>query len=79
MYYLVTIGYESDQLDRNGDPRIQKIKYVVEAETVEETTIIVGKYREGDTRSSQTMAITQLPIECVISPNTHPEYYKKKS
>jgi hypothetical protein len=79
MYYLVTIGYESEQLDRNGDPRIQKVKYVVEAETVEETTIIVAKYREGDTRSSQTMAIAQLPIECVISPKTHSEYYKSKT
>jgi hypothetical protein len=78
MHYLVTIGYETEQLDRNGDPRLQKSKYVVEAESVEETTILAGKYREGDTRSSEILAITQLPIECVISPKTYPEYYKAK-
>jgi hypothetical protein len=78
MHYLVTIGYETEQLDKNGDPRLQRSKYVVEAESVEETTILAGKYREGDTRSSEILAITQLPIECVISPKTYPEYYKAK-
>ena len=35
MHYLVTVGYETEQLDRNGNPRLQKVKYIVEAETVE--------------------------------------------
>ena len=78
MYYLVTIGYETEQLDRNGDARLQKVKYVVEAESVEESTIIVAKYREGDSRSSEILSIIQLPVECVISPKTTPEFYKSK-
>ena len=36
MHYLVTIGYETEQMDRNGNPRLQKLKYIIEAETVEE-------------------------------------------
>lgn len=44
MYYLVTVGYESETLDRNGDPRIQKVNYVVQAESTEEVTIIIAKY-----------------------------------
>lgn len=78
MYYLVTIGYETEQLDRNGDPRLQKIKYVFEAESVEETTILAGKYRAGDARSSDILSIVQLPIDGIISPLTYPEFYKSK-
>lgn len=79
MYYLVTIGYETEQLDRNGDPRLQKIKYIFECESVEEATIIAAKYREGDSRSSQVLAIVHMPIECVITPliKAFEEYYKK--
>jgi len=77
MYYLLTIGYETEQLDRNGNARLQKLKYIVEAESVEEVTIIAAKYRAGDSRDSQVLGITQMPLECIISPKTTPEYYKK--
>lgn len=76
MYYLVTIGYESDVLDRNGNPRIQKEKYVFEAESVEEVVVLAGKYREGDMRSSESVAIAKMPIECVVDKKNKPEFYK---
>ena len=78
MYYLVTIGYETEQVDRDGNARLQKSKYIFEAESVEETTILAAKYREGDARASQILGITHMPIECVVSPKTTPEYYKSK-
>lgn len=78
MYYLVTVGYESETLDREGNPRIQKVNYVVEAESTEEVTIIVAKYRgEFSTQGSKTMAIKELNIETIISPEITPQYYKK--
>jgi hypothetical protein len=76
MYYLVTIGYETEQTDRNGNPRLQKVKYVLEAESVEEASIIASKYRAGDVRSSESISITKMPIECVIDTKNTPEYYK---
>jgi hypothetical protein len=76
MHYLVTIGYESDQMDRNGNPRLQKLKYVIEAESVEEATIIASKYRAEDIRGSESIAIVKLPIECVIDSKNTPQYYK---
>jgi hypothetical protein len=78
MYYLVTIGYETEQLDRMGNPRQQKVKYIFEAESVEETTILAAKYSQGDTRSSELLSVTHMPIEAVISPKTFPEFYKSK-
>lgn len=77
MYYLVTVGYESETLDRQGNPRIQKVNYVVEAASTEEVTIVIAKYRGESTQSSKTMAIKELNIECVIDPVITPQYYKK--
>ena len=74
MHYLVTIGYETEQMDRAGNPRLQKLKYVVEA--VEEATIVASKYRAGDVRSSESIAIAKMQIECIIDKNNTPEYYK---
>lgn len=76
MYYLVTIGYETEQTDRNGNPRLQKVKYVIEADSVEEVTVIASKYRAGDVRSSESLSIAKMPIECVIDAKNTPEYYK---
>jgi hypothetical protein len=76
MHYLVTVGYELEQLDRNGNPRLQKVKYIVEAESVEEATLVVSKYRQGDMRSSESLAIVKMPIECIIDPKNTPEYFK---
>jgi len=74
MYYLVTIGYETE--NESGRIRQQKVKYVFETESVEEATIIAAKYMAGDTRTSELLGVTHMPIECIITPNTHPEYYK---
>ena len=76
MHYLVTIGYETEQMDRNGNPRLQKLKYIVEAETVEEATIVAAKYRAGDVRASESISVAKMAIECVIDNKNTPEYYK---
>jgi hypothetical protein len=76
MHYLVTIGYETEQMDREGNPRLQKLKYVIEAETVEEATIVASKYRSGDVRTSESISVAKMTIECVIDKKNTPEYYK---
>jgi len=76
MHYLVTIGYETEQMDRNGSPRLQKLKYILEAETVEEATIVAAKYRSGDVRGSESIAVAKMQIECIIDRKNTPEYYK---
>ena len=76
MFYQVTIGYESE--NESGRVKMQKVKSIIEAESVEETTIIANKYLEGDTRDAQLLSVNHLPIDCVISPTTYPQYYKSK-
>ena len=76
MHYLVTIGYETEQMDRNGNARLQKLKYIIEAETVEEATIVASKYRAGDVRTSESSSVGKMAIECIIDKKNTPEYYK---
>ena len=76
MHYLVTIGYETEQMDRNGNARLQKLKYIIEAETVEEATIVASKYRAGDVRTSESISVGKMAIECIIDKKKTPEYYK---
>ena len=76
MHYLVTIGYETEQMDRNGNARLQKLKYIIEAETVEEATIVASKYRAGDVRTSESISVGKMEIECIIDKKNTPEYYK---
>jgi hypothetical protein len=75
MHYLTTIGIEIEN-EKSGNSKMQKVKFLVEAESVEETTILANKYIETDTRTCQLLAINHMPIECVISPLTYPELYK---
>jgi hypothetical protein len=76
MYYLVTVGYELEQLDRNGNARLQKIKYVVEAESVEEASIVISNYKSIDMRSSESLSIVKMQIDSVIDSKNTPEFYK---
>jgi hypothetical protein len=76
MHYLVTIGYETEQQDRNGNPRLQKMKYIIEGESVEEVTIVAAQYGSGDVRNFELLSIAKMPIECVIDEKNTPEYYK---
>lgn len=78
MYYLVQIGYETENVDSDGNPRLQKLKYAVEAESVEEASLIAARYSEGDIRGSEWISIAKMPIECIIDKQNTPEYYKEK-
>ena len=73
MYYLTTIGIETES---EKGVKTQKVKFIIEAESVEEVTIIANKYIATDTRTCQLLAINHMPIECVISDLTYPELYK---
>lgn len=77
MHYLVTVGYETEQLDRNGNARLQKFKYVVEADSVEEASLVIANYRNEDTRSSESLSISKMNIEDIIDRTSKSQYYKR--
>jgi hypothetical protein len=76
MHYTVTVGYESEQMDREGNPRLTKSNIIVQAESNAEANITASKFLSGDIRSSQIIDVKKLKIDCVIDEKNTPEYYK---
>jgi hypothetical protein len=78
MHYTVTVGYESEQLDREGNPRLTKSNIIVQAESNAEANITASKFLAGDIRSSQIIDVKKLKIDCIIDDKNTPEYFKTK-
>ena len=78
MHYTVTVGYDSEQLDREGNPRLTKSNIIVQAESNAEANITASKFLAGDIRSSQIIDVKKLKIDCIIDDKNTPEYYKTK-
>lgn len=74
MYYLVTIGYEDE--DAKGNLKKVKTKYLLEAESVEEATIVAARFGAEDMRHSEVISIVKSPVTILISPETYPKCYK---
>ena len=77
MYYTVTVGYESEQLDREGNPRITKSSVVVAAQSNVDANITATKFLAEDMRSSHIIDVKKLKIDCVIDEMNYPTYYNQ--
>jgi len=77
MNYTITVGYETEVLDKDGNPKVKKSRYLVSAQSVEEAMLVIAKYRSEDMRSSEVIAITKSTFEDIIMPELTPKYYGK--
>lgn len=75
MYYLVTVGYQTERVDRQGNPVLLKLKYPVQAESVEEIPKIVGDFNKDSLANFEILSIVKLVIDCVIDKKNNPELY----
>ena len=60
MHYTVTVGYESEQLDREGNPRLTKSNIIVQAESNAEANITASKFLAGDFKDVSNFTPTYL-------------------
>lgn len=74
--YTITVGYETENLDKDGNPKMKKSRYLVEAETVEEAMLVIARYRSEDMRSSEVISITKSTFEDVLNPTLSSKYYQ---
>ena len=75
MYYQAVVAFETGVMDNQGNPKIKKFKYIVESESVYETTEILSRYLIEDTRDSEIVSITKAPYEDILDPTLTPKYY----
>ena len=77
MNYTITVGYETENLDKDGNPKMKKTRYLVEAQSVEEAMLVIAKYRSEDSRGSEVLTITKSTYEDILNPTMTPKYYTK--
>lgn len=75
--YTITVGYETENLDKDGNPKMKKSRYLVEAESLEEAMLVISKYRSEDSRGSEVLTITKATYEDILNPSMTPKYYNK--
>lgn len=75
--YTITVGYETENLDKDGNPKMKKARYLVEAQSVEEAMLVIAKYRSEDNRGSEVLTITKSTYEDILNPTMTAKYYQK--
>ena len=76
MHYNITVGYETENLDQNGNPKVKKSRYLVQAMSVAEAMMVINNYCSEDMRAFEVLTINKAMLEDVIDMETKPQYYK---
>lgn len=76
MYYQAIVAFETGVLDNEGNPKVKKFKYIVEAESLYEVNKRLATYLAEDTRDSEVVSIVKAPFEDTLHPELTPQYYK---
>lgn len=79
MYFIATVAHETGEVNAEGNPKVVKAKYPVDAETIQEAVIRLDNFFHGETTGYSIIDIKKLIIECVIDPANRPELYGKKT
>jgi hypothetical protein len=76
MHYNVTVGFETENLDKDGNPKMKKSRYLVEAMSVAEAMGVISNYCSEDMRRYEVLTINKAMLEDVIDMTNKPQYYK---
>jgi hypothetical protein len=76
MYYLVTVKYTVITEDGKGREKIQKVKHIVEGDSVEEIALVMANYHKGDTGYDSIDSVKQFPLDEIITRDNNPNFYK---
>ena len=75
MYYQAIVAFETGVVDNEGNPKVKKFKYIVEAESLYEVNKRLATYLSEDTRDSEVVSIVKAPFEDILHPKLTPNYY----
>ena len=75
MYYQAIVAFETGVVDNEGNAKVKKFKYIVEAESLYEVNKRLATYLSEDTRDSEVVSIVKAPFEDILHPQLTPKYY----
>jgi hypothetical protein len=65
-YYKVNVKFESEEVNKDGNPVLKKAEFLVAGDSVIEVEKKVAEYMEGTRGGFETVQITKTKIEAVI-------------
>ena len=75
MYYQAIVAFETGVVDNEGNAKVKKFKYIVEAESLYEVNKRLATYLSEDTRDSEVVSLVKAPFEDILHPQLTPKYY----
>jgi hypothetical protein len=65
-HYVAVIGFASDEVDKKGNAKITKFKYIVRAMGFYEAVSNIQEYLKGDVRDHEIVSLAETKFEDVV-------------
>jgi hypothetical protein len=65
-YYIVKVNFESGEVNRKGDPVVNRSEFLVPGESILEVETKVAEYLSDSVSSYESVQITKSKIEAVL-------------
>lgn len=69
-HYVCQVGFEQDQLDKEGKPKIKKYKFLVQDETLYAAMMTLQEYMKTESRGHEVISIAEAKFEDIIGQKT---------
>ena len=66
-HYVCVVGYETDTLDKEGNPKIKRARYLVEALSFHEGVNTMVEYLKTDPRGNDIISFSESKFEDVLT------------
>lgn len=68
--YVCVVGFETDQVDKEGNPKIKKAKFLVQDVALFAAVTTLIEYLKTDMRGYDIMSISEVKFEEIIGQKT---------
>ena len=66
-HYVCIVGFEAEELDKEGNPKIKRVRYLVNAMSFVEAMSHMTDYLKVDTRGWDIKGLTEAKFEDIIN------------
>lgn len=75
-HYIAIVGFEQDQLDKEGNPKIKKSKLLIEGVTFYDAFNTLLEYLKTDSRGYDIKSMSEAKFEDVVGQTTKSKVVK---
>lgn len=69
-HYVCVVAFETDQLDKEGNPKVKKAKFLIEDVALFAAVSTIIDYLKTDNRSYELVSVSEAKFEDIIGQKT---------